>query len=379
MIKEIKVPYGKNFVHDGGTLVKGDTNAYYLSIVLPEKSKSGYTALAVNQETGSYSDDTYMGEDGRTVSVRLVNSMYNTEGTAVIRLVITDGDKCITVKEVHFDVHSENNTATIAEDEPNILNMLTEVKNKLDSLDSFDLSDYYTKTEVDEKCSGFVTKTEVDEKCSEFVTKAELDGLTDSIYRYKGSLEEAVFLPLTGVSTGDVYNIEDNALPVCENESEDTSLYSVAWTQCGDDYTDCIALEIPNLSTSYASKGSAIGIEVIIPEYFGGGTTFLAGTVYEYVDSDYTLYLYDVTDSAKTDCMGNNFSMVQSMLESYDDAGQGNYFDIKRITYGFSTSVKFNPGTNVAWDGYVWDSLGTTVDVTNVSGNTGLNVMEVAL
>lgn len=132
MIKEINVPYGKSFVYDGGTLVKGDTKAYFLTVTLPTAAEDSYTALAVNQLNGNYTDDSTVSADGHTVSVRLLNSMYNTEGLAIIRLVIMDGDKTVTVKEVRFEVLPENNTGTIASDEPNILNTLTDIKTRLD-------------------------------------------------------------------------------------------------------------------------------------------------------------------------------------------------------------------------------------------------------
>ena len=134
IIKEIKIPYGSGFSYDGGTLVAGDTKAYWLSVTLPSAAENEYSAMAVNQETGNYSDDSSVSVDGTTVSVRLANSMYNTEGSAKIRLIITDGEKTVTIKEVNFSVEAENNTDTIASDEPNILNSLADIKKRLNML-----------------------------------------------------------------------------------------------------------------------------------------------------------------------------------------------------------------------------------------------------
>lgn len=182
MIKEIKIPYGSGFTYDGGTLVVGDTKAYFITVTLPTAADDTYTALAVNQINGNYTDDSTVSSDGHTVSVRLINSMYNTEGLAIIRLVIMDGDKTVTVKEVRFEVLPENNMETVANDEPNILNTLTDIKSRLNKLGL----KIITSTDDYSACSPGVYLVEKDNAQNILIVSVEHDEalMTDTIVQF---------------------------------------------------------------------------------------------------------------------------------------------------------------------------------------------------
>ena len=407
MIKEIKIPYGGGFSYDGGTIVVGDTKAYFLTMTLPNKAETEYTCLAVNQDNGNYSDDCTISADGLTVSVRMVNSMYNTEGSAKIRLVIMDGEKTVTVKEVNFAVEAENNTETIATDEPNILNTLADVKNRLialglnivESADRVttqgvylikygDLHDLLLVSkccddDIGEQSTDEVTQIRIDSvthsiykrlgkrdtgtyvwrdwesiaDLSNYYTKSEIDSKISSVYKYKGSVLNPLLLPDSDQTQGEVYNcIIGGGLSKLYKQST-ISIASVSHNETK--YT---------ITVNFGS--------VVSSDIYDGGIT-KPNTVY-LTSSMASGYVYGKVTATTSTSITVDYSAYVEIMKKQDESGLDPVYEFANFNAGFpfdtstfivtkntsSDPIQYiNTGVNVAWNGSTWDSLGTTIDI----------------
>ena len=412
MIKEIKIPYGGGFSYDGGTIVVGDTKAYFLTMTLPNKAETEYTCLAVNQDNGNYSDDCTISADGLTVSVRMVNSMYNTEGSAKIRLVIMDGEKTVTVKEINFAVEAENNTETIATDEPNILNTLADIKNRLialglnivESADSVTTQgvylikngDHHNILLVSKVCDDDIGEQSTDEvtqimidgmvhsiykrfgkrdtgtyiwrdwesiaDLSDYYTKAEIDSKISSVYKYKGSVKTYSLLPTSTANTGDVWNVEEQ----------------VART-----YYGITVNTIQEIGLGMEDEYGEMVIDSTGASYFATGTTYqictdsktILGTMTATSISGNTVHFdYHTNDDYYTTFFAMAEECGYSSDQTWETWYEGNSINLNnKVFYFYATEwtppieektvkVIYEAGTNFAWTGTLWDALGGTVD-----------------
>lgn len=410
MIKEIKIPYGSGFTYDGGTLVVGDTKAYFITVTLPTAADDTYTALAVNQINGNYSDDSTVSSDGHTVSVRLINSMYNTEGLAIIRLVIMDGDKTVTVKEVRFEVLPENNMETVANDEPNILNTLTDIKSRLNKLGLkiiTSIDDYSACSpgvylvEKDNAQNILIVSVEHDEALmtdaivqfyvnsinntikkrsghvmsgnpswnewenvgesdlSEYYTKSEIDSKIASVYKYKGSKRTFSELPPSAACVaGDVWNVESE---VSRNfyGVKVVSVYAYGMGFDGEGgemaLTDVSAFTVGK-TYQVCTEGKKI-LGTMTPTGISGNTLSFT----HQTNSDYYGVFCDIAETKDSDYWNTWMAgTAVAVNETY-------YFynaDFASTPPGTDKITKIinEGGTNFAWTGTAWDALGGTVD-----------------
>lgn len=97
--------------------------------------------------------------------------------------------------------------------------------------DTDDLENYYTKSETYNKNEVYdkdetYSKSEVYNK-SETYNKTEIDNKVSSVYKYKGSVATYNDLPSSGLSVGDVYNVEDTG--------DNYAWTGMAWDRLGGD------------------------------------------------------------------------------------------------------------------------------------------------
>lgn len=144
-MKEILLKRDGAFSVTGGVLVSGDSDCYTLTIDMGEPTEN-FTAMAICQENGQYSAE--YSQSGNKISVRLLNSMYSSEGFITVRLAVSSGGSVLTAKEVVFSVLPPNNGEVLGENEASNIDSLLATGAKLEAL--YDrLKDAYTKPEVD--------------------------------------------------------------------------------------------------------------------------------------------------------------------------------------------------------------------------------------
>ena len=377
MKKEIVIPYNNNFTFNGGTLVQGDIAAYYLTITLPHLIPLTYTATAINQENGNYSDESIGGADGRTISVKLVNSMYNTVGYATIRLVISDGGSVLTAKEIKFNVVAANNQGTMAEDEPNILSALAtavadSVEAKADAAEAKTMVQLATDT-TDENAADIVDLKEqvyqsatvgtlannvlglqngLGELAGNTYTKTEIDSKITGVYKLKGTVSTYGGLPSSNQQIGDVYN-------VAEAYSKTFYGYNVVaialYGQGFEGEEAYITLD----SVDGFSSGDVITVrdsgKTIIGSFTVQGVNTTAKQLYfSYaVNDDYTTITSRITGTYGAD---GEFP-INTVFYFL-----GNHITSSTATQESIVKILYSAGGNVVWDGLTWDSLPGIVD-----------------
>lgn len=198
---------------------------------------------------------------------------------------------------------------------------------------SIDLSDYYNKSEIDSKISR--------------------------VYKYKYSLDTALLLPPASDNTvGDVYNIICGAVPVpIYRTNSSCTLASLTSITYG------YRLTLSNVSDSLNMvAGNYIALIVEMPENFGGGTMSVVGVIKSYSNSVLEVEMVTSEDPAmsQTACFDSNWGILQAAMS------MENSLTIQRRVIATPSGDKINSGTNVAWNGSYWDTLGTTIDLSNV-------------
>ena len=190
---------------------------------------------------------------------------------------------------------------------------------------SIDLSDYYTKSEVDSKLS--------------------------SVYKYQGTVSIPLWLPVANQNVGDVYNIHNGHTSKAIKEFTGGTLTSVNYkysdnnkiiTATFNGISDSgfgkvnsyigLVLDCSPIDDNYSVDGKIIGIE---------GSTFV-------IDAS-------AGSSKDTTDPGSSWTIVDGFTTLP--------ISIKSGRYSSSYVQTFNDGANVAWTGTTWDELGTTVDI----------------
>lgn len=86
--------------------------------------------------------------------------------------------------------------------------------------DLLQAGDVYSKEEIDAKVGEVYSKEEIDAKVGDMYSKEEIDAKVNAVYKFKGSVEGLVALPVEGNTLGDVYNLQDTGMNVAWDGSK---------------------------------------------------------------------------------------------------------------------------------------------------------------
>ena len=218
----------------------------------------------------------------------------------------------------------------LAEDINNIAEELIRVGKKADETPEIDLSDYYTKTEVDSKFGG--------------------------VYRYCGSATvNSGGITATPQRAGDVYNIAtggtissyDNVSIPFEIPYPDDNPFRMYTANVDDINVLAVAASAPNNTVFIGEKGTGI----MKPQ------AVIHITKVDYA-TDYGLELFFEYDKGSPN--------KELDTENWEITGAEYQFDVKS-------------GDNVVWNGKIWDILAGTVDTSEFATKDDIGDIETAL
>ena len=208
-----------------------------------------------------------------------------------------------------------------------------------------DLSDYYTKQEVDTSIQLLETtisnKTDKATTLSGYgiedaYTKEEVNSKLSSVYKYKGTVESLEMLPTEGVEVGDVWNVE-TAGAIGE------VLKLIPLTSVGIDF-----------ASAWNGYFDATLYPVSLSEDEGNPIDLYDENYNKIGSNIYANY------TASTQCL---FILPFDVQPEYENA---KYFQLSAgSAYGETIVLGslVNAGDNVAWTGTEWDILAGTVDL----------------
>ena len=215
----------------------------------------------------------------------------------------------------------------------------------------------YTNGDVIATVGGNVHK--LSEKISDYYTKAEIDSKISSVYKYKGSVLNPLLLPDSDQTQGEVYNcIIGGGLSKLYKQST-ISIKSVSHNE--------------SKYTITVNFGSTVSSDI----YDGGNTK--PDTVY--LNSNMASgYVYGKVTATTGTSITVDYSAYVEAMKKQDSGGTDPVYQFVNFNAGFpfdtstfivtkgttSDPIQYiNTGVNVAWNGSAWDSLGTTIDLSD--------------
>ena len=217
-----------------------------------------------------------------------------------------------------------------------------------------------------------VSKDYVDSKfsnidLSDYYTKSEVDSKLSSVYKYQGTVSTALELVYKTPKQGDVYNCLVNGAFYPSSKVSSAKIVSIVSDTAHNKIT--LTFDAADaLSTIWA------GDELVISNvYIATSESHDNGFVYG-----------DVVDGTTNSITVDYSKYVQSLTGAFADLNPVSYFDYygnqtleaggTLTTVHFAGALKpyytsgsaiqtVNEGTNVAWTGTDWDELGTTIDI----------------
>ena len=243
-----------------------------------------------------------------------------------------------TVGDVIIPYKGEIILVEYTDEDGNILNVRAKIGDNVRTFNQLPFSDEVIRNLITDNQLDIST---LQEDLSNYYTKTEIDSKISSVYKYKGSVASYDALPTTA-EVGDVYNIE--------NASGSTKTLTVA--------------RVDNIMSDYGEDEALFTINVEIGIVNSNG-------VVDFYDSDLNLVKSNVTVNNQMD--EYNFSLfdwtsvlTQEQLNSIKYvqlAGQSSSSDAlgEAVTVG----ILINAGDNVAWTGTEWDKLAGTIDTSS--------------
>lgn len=217
-----------------------------------------------------------------------------------------------------------------------------------------------------------VSKDYVDSKfsnidLSDYYTKSEVDSKLSSVYKYQGTVSTALELVYKTPKQGDVYNCLVNGVFYPSSKVSSAKIVSIVSDTAHNKIT--LTFDAADaLSTIWA------GDELVISNvYIATSESHDNGFVYG-----------DVVDGTTNSITVDYSKYVQSLTGAFADINPVSYFDYygnqtleaggTLTTVHFAGALKpdytsgsavqtMNEGTNVAWTGTKWDALGTSTDL----------------
>lgn len=205
-------------------------------------------------------------------------------------------------------------------------------------------------------------------------TKTEIDSKVSSVYRYKGTIENYTSLPTSGLTVGDVYNIENAIYPTVSTKYAMSVAFDNAYTTGSESNLTYVYQYI--IGEHYTHLGDSTEFYVYVQDKKSG--------LYEAASVSFTDV--EVTELTTEDPDGNvevlglnvTFKITDSSFEKYNDYASYGELYIQEVgsetdsTKGTAIRVaddimkaRVNAGDNVAWTGSEWDILAGTVDLSN--------------
>ncbi len=234
------------------------------------------------------------------------------------------------------DYWTEDDKAEFVGDVKDELDFDERLGNKQDRLTDEQLSDINKIPNIETTANDALEcANSVSEGLSDCVTTAEAESTyakkTDisSVYKYQGSVSDANSLSYTGSITspeiGDVYNCVGGGTAYTRGSSSGIKISYVDQTPSGEGYA---------VRFKCNDKSVELPKGVIVEIYVDGKPQ-----QYEIVKVGYTQRIMPVSDTG------------------YTPLEYGSEYDISVLQY------TINEGANVAWNGYMWDDLGGTFDL----------------
>lgn len=204
---------------------------------------------------------------------------------------------------------------------------------------------------------------------SEYYTKSQVDSKLSSVYKYQGTVSTALELVYKTPKQGDVYNCLVNGAFYPSSKVGSAKIVSIVSDTAHNKIT--LTFDAADaLSTIWA------GDELVISNvYIATSESHDNGFVYG-----------DVVDGTTNSITVDYSKYVQSLTGAFADINPVSYFDYygnqtleaggTLTTVHFAGALKpyytsgsaiqtVNEGTNVAWTGTDWDELGTTIDISS--------------
>ena len=219
-----------------------------------------------------------------------------------------------------------------AEDINNIAEELIRVGEKADETPEIDLSDYYTKTEVDSKFGG--------------------------VYRYCGSATVINYDVIARPQrAGDVYNIATGG--TISGGTQVSVPFDIPYPEDNQFY----------MYTAKTEDNNILGVIASAPK----NTVFIGekGDPYYYMNPKALIRITKV-DYASDSGLGLFFEYLENSPNKELDSEN---WEITGVEYQFDVKS----GDNVVWNGKIWDILAGTVDLSNFATKDDIGDIESAL
>lgn len=232
----------------------------------------------------------------------------------------------------------------------------------------------YNKEQLKYEWTAWETVGEVD--LGNYYTKTEIDSKVSSVYRYKGTVPSAMFLPDTN-DIGDVYNtIFAGYVPM--HKENNYTLTGISYE--GDLTTDTeITLTFANNVTTYFNGTPIDGADIafLFDNYY-----FFIGEIISYSNNSYVVKIANLDTK---DTMYDRNPCIDAISIYRDRLSRGliTSVTLQSVHYwqNVGSAIRFEyipKGGNVAYSGggeghNGWDSLGSTVDTSNFTTKNEMN------
>ena len=223
---------------------------------------------------------------------------------------------------------------------------VTEANNKIDEL-AVRVSNNYT--ELNSKIEALPTFNDV-------YTKSQIDNKLTNIYKYKGSVSTFNNLPNTGLTTGDVYNVESDGMNYAWNGTSWDSLGATSVDLTGYYTKQQIDSKINVINASLSTNETNIAsVSTNLSNFKTSTNTAIASINTALANKVNTSDVYTKSE------VDNKVSTVYKYKGSVSTIGALP----TNPAIGDVYNVVGENGSNYAWDGTQWDNLGGTIDLSS--------------